>query len=109
MHNLLQEMGWEIVRLESVKFPGERSRFWFHEEVNDVLTTHGVTPNNHFTCITTVLTIKDTLSCVQTSVLPRKIVLFCEVVPFSFLQLFFLFSFVLSFIWTFYFHLMLFS
>ncbi|KAL6318143.1 hypothetical protein AAG906_035648 [Vitis piasezkii] len=40
MHDLLQEMGWEIVRQENVKYPGKRSRLWFHDEVNHVLTTN---------------------------------------------------------------------
>ncbi|KAM5551741.1 hypothetical protein ABKV19_026538 [Rosa sericea] len=38
MHDLLQETGWEIVREQSPKEPGKRSRLWSHEEINDVLT-----------------------------------------------------------------------
>ncbi|XP_024045031.1 disease resistance protein RUN1-like isoform X3 [Citrus sinensis] len=38
MHDLLQEMGREIVRQESVKNPGERSRLWHHEDIIEVLT-----------------------------------------------------------------------
>ncbi|XP_059455293.1 disease resistance protein RPV1-like [Corylus avellana] len=37
MHNLIQEMGREIVRQESLNEPGNRSRLWFHEDVRDVL------------------------------------------------------------------------
>ncbi|KAK7321389.1 hypothetical protein VNO77_31998 [Canavalia gladiata] len=37
MHTLIQEMGWEIVRQESTKYPGRRSRLCHHEEVYDVL------------------------------------------------------------------------
>ncbi|XP_059429094.1 disease resistance protein RPV1-like [Corylus avellana] len=37
MHDLLQDMGKEIVRQESPKRPGKRSRLWFHEDVRDVL------------------------------------------------------------------------
>ncbi|XP_044474598.1 disease resistance-like protein DSC1 [Mangifera indica] len=37
MHDLLQEMGWEIVRQESTKEPGKRSRLWYHEDVCSVL------------------------------------------------------------------------
>ncbi|XP_059455272.1 disease resistance protein RPV1-like [Corylus avellana] len=37
MHDLLQEMGREIVRQESPKEPGQRSRLWFHEDVSHVL------------------------------------------------------------------------
>ncbi|KAG7981220.1 hypothetical protein I3843_05G221800 [Carya illinoinensis] len=37
MHDLLQEMGREIVRQESPKEPGERSRLWFHKDVCHVL------------------------------------------------------------------------
>ncbi len=37
MHDMLQEVGREIVRHESLKEPGERSRLWFHKDVCDVL------------------------------------------------------------------------
>jgi hypothetical protein len=37
MHDLLQEMGREIVRQESPKEPGERNRLWFHEDVRYIL------------------------------------------------------------------------
>jgi hypothetical protein len=37
MHNLLRDMGREIVRLESPKDPGKRSRLWFYEDVRLVL------------------------------------------------------------------------
>ncbi|KAF5445708.1 hypothetical protein F2P56_034739 [Juglans regia] len=36
MHDLLQEMGKEIVRQESPKEAGKRSRLWFHEDVRHV-------------------------------------------------------------------------
>ncbi|XP_014519090.1 TMV resistance protein N isoform X1 [Vigna radiata var. radiata] len=36
MHDLIQEMGWEIVHQECVKDPGRRSRLWKHEEVHEV-------------------------------------------------------------------------
>ncbi|KAL2338798.1 hypothetical protein Fmac_013244 [Flemingia macrophylla] len=37
MHDLIQDMGREIVRKESPSNPGDRSRLWFHEEVHEVL------------------------------------------------------------------------
>ncbi|KAL3724356.1 hypothetical protein ACJRO7_029518 [Eucalyptus globulus] len=37
MHDLLQEMGREIVRQESPKIPGRRSRLWYHKDVLRVL------------------------------------------------------------------------
>ncbi|PRQ47568.1 putative TIR domain, P-loop containing nucleoside triphosphate hydrolase [Rosa chinensis] len=37
MHDLLQEMGWEIVRRESPNNPGKRSRLWSHEDIHTVL------------------------------------------------------------------------
>ncbi|XP_024197224.2 disease resistance protein RPV1-like [Rosa chinensis] len=37
MHDLLQEMGWEIVREESPDEPGKRSRLWSHKDINKVL------------------------------------------------------------------------
>ncbi|KAG7941827.1 hypothetical protein I3843_16G066400 [Carya illinoinensis] len=43
MHDLLQDMGREIVRQESPKEPGKRSRLWFHEDVRSVLEENTVT------------------------------------------------------------------
>ncbi|XP_024022089.1 disease resistance-like protein DSC1 [Morus notabilis] len=37
MHDLIQEMGWEIVRQQSIKDPGERSRLWIPHDVYNVL------------------------------------------------------------------------
>ncbi|KAG2667276.1 hypothetical protein I3760_15G106200 [Carya illinoinensis] len=37
MHDLVQAMGREIVREESPKEPGGRSRLWFHEDIHHVL------------------------------------------------------------------------
>ncbi|KAM5552055.1 hypothetical protein ABKV19_026758 [Rosa sericea] len=37
MHDLLQEMGWEIVSEQSPTEPGKRSRLWSHEDINTVL------------------------------------------------------------------------
>ncbi|KAJ4722982.1 Disease resistance protein (TIR-NBS-LRR class) family [Melia azedarach] len=38
MHELLQEMGKEIIRQESLDDPGKRSRLWNHEDIYEVLT-----------------------------------------------------------------------
>ncbi|KAL4588386.1 hypothetical protein LXL04_001270 [Taraxacum kok-saghyz] len=37
MHQLVKEMGREVVRMESPKDPGKRSRLWHHEDCVDVL------------------------------------------------------------------------
>nr|KYP42913.1 TMV resistance protein N [Cajanus cajan] len=37
LHDLLENMGKEIVRQESPKDPGKRSRLWFHEDIIQVL------------------------------------------------------------------------
>ncbi|XP_040998845.1 disease resistance protein RPP2B-like isoform X4 [Juglans microcarpa x Juglans regia] len=37
MHSLLQRLGWEIVRCEYPKQPGERSRLWRRDEILEVL------------------------------------------------------------------------
>ncbi|KAG7944050.1 hypothetical protein I3843_15G078200 [Carya illinoinensis] len=37
IHDLLQDMGREIVREESPKEPGGRSRLWYHEDIRHVL------------------------------------------------------------------------
>lgn len=42
MHNLLQRMGWEIVRQESIKEPGKRSRLWTAEDVFHILKKNTV-------------------------------------------------------------------
>ena len=41
IHDLLQEMGWEIVRKKS-EVPGKHSRLRAHEDINHVLTTNTV-------------------------------------------------------------------
>ncbi|XP_040364254.1 TMV resistance protein N isoform X2 [Rosa chinensis] len=38
MHDLLQEMGWEIVHRESPNEPGRWSRLWLLKDVEDVMT-----------------------------------------------------------------------
>ncbi|KAG2668021.1 hypothetical protein I3760_15G141100 [Carya illinoinensis] len=43
MHDLLEDMGKEIVRQESPKEPGKRSRLWFYEDVHKVLEKNKVT------------------------------------------------------------------
>ncbi|RHN38975.1 putative TIR domain, P-loop containing nucleoside triphosphate hydrolase [Medicago truncatula] len=43
MHDLIRDMGREIVRESSAKEPGKRSRLWFHEDVHDILTTNSGT------------------------------------------------------------------
>ncbi|XP_045832544.1 disease resistance protein RUN1-like isoform X3 [Trifolium pratense] len=40
MHDLIRDMGREIVRESSTKDPGKRSRLWFREDVHDILTKH---------------------------------------------------------------------
>ncbi|XP_024042908.1 disease resistance-like protein DSC1 [Citrus clementina] len=38
MHDLLRDMGREVVRKESINHPGERSRLWHHKDIYEVLT-----------------------------------------------------------------------
>ncbi|KAF5468766.1 hypothetical protein F2P56_012895 [Juglans regia] len=45
MHDLLQDMGREIVRKESPKEPGARSRLWFHDDIRHVLEENTGTNN----------------------------------------------------------------
>ncbi|GMY08048.1 TMV resistance protein N-like, partial [Fagus crenata] len=40
MHDLLEEMGRDIVRQECPKDPGKRSRLWLHEDIHNVLTNN---------------------------------------------------------------------
>ncbi|XP_070675951.1 TMV resistance protein N-like [Malus domestica] len=45
MHNLVEEVGKEVVRQQSPNDPGERSRLWFHDDVYRVLTENTGTKN----------------------------------------------------------------
>ncbi|XLS95332.1 hypothetical protein HN51_071340 [Arachis hypogaea] len=45
MHDLIQDMGREIVREDSPLEPGKRSRIWYHEDVIEVLTESTGTNN----------------------------------------------------------------
>ncbi|CAJ2635007.1 unnamed protein product [Trifolium pratense] len=40
MHDLIRDMGREIVRKSSTEEPGKRSRLWIHDDVDDVLTKY---------------------------------------------------------------------
>ncbi|XP_059451126.1 disease resistance protein RUN1-like [Corylus avellana] len=40
MHDLLRDMGREIVREEYPKMPGKRSRLWLHEDAFNILANH---------------------------------------------------------------------
>jgi hypothetical protein len=42
MHDLLRDMGREIVCKENPKKPGKRSRLWLHKDAFDILTNHKV-------------------------------------------------------------------
>jgi len=42
LHDLIEDMGKEIVRQESPKEPGKRSRLWFHEDIFHVLDENSV-------------------------------------------------------------------
>ena len=42
MHDLLQEMGQEIVRCESPEEPGHQSRLWLYEDVLHILKNNTV-------------------------------------------------------------------
>ncbi|RVW24144.1 hypothetical protein CK203_088745 [Vitis vinifera] len=45
MHDLVQQMGREIVRQECLKEPGNRSRIWDRNDVNSVLTRNTILDN----------------------------------------------------------------
>jgi hypothetical protein len=42
MHDMIRDMGREIVRKKSPNDLGKRSRLWFHEDVLNVLNKHMV-------------------------------------------------------------------
>lgn len=43
MHDLIQKMGWEIVRKENPEEPGKRSRLWLCKDIHPVLANNKVT------------------------------------------------------------------
>ncbi|XP_061356990.1 disease resistance protein Roq1-like [Gastrolobium bilobum] len=45
LHDLIEDMGKEIVRKESAKEPGKRSRLWFHEDIVQVFEDNTGTSN----------------------------------------------------------------
>ncbi|KAL9416940.1 hypothetical protein AB3S75_040013 [Citrus x aurantiifolia] len=47
MHDLLRDMGREIVRKESIDHLGKRSRLWYHKDICEVLKKNEVS-NNRF-------------------------------------------------------------
>ena len=51
MHDLLRDMGREIIREKSRKEPGERSRLWFCKDVLDVLSEQIVSTSFFFLSI----------------------------------------------------------
>ena len=42
MHDIIQEMGWEIVRQESIEDPGSRSRLWDADDIYEELKNNKV-------------------------------------------------------------------
>jgi len=51
LHDLVEDMGKEIVRQESRKEPGERSRLWSHDDIVRVLqknTVRLISMNNFY-------------------------------------------------------------
>jgi hypothetical protein len=48
MHDLIEDMGKEIVRQESVREPGKRSRLWFHEDIFQVIEENSVRQYTYF-------------------------------------------------------------
>ena len=37
MHDLLQEVGWQVIRKTSPKEPGKRSRLWEQKDISHIL------------------------------------------------------------------------
>lgn len=51
MHDLIEEMGKEIVRQEDMEEPGKRSRVWDHEDIIHIFkrnTVRWITLSFHF-------------------------------------------------------------
>jgi hypothetical protein len=46
LHDLIEDMGKEIVRQESPKEPGKRSRLWFQDDIVHVFKENTVSKTN---------------------------------------------------------------
>ena len=58
LHDLIQEMGWRIVRRESPQEPGRHSRLWFYKDVFHVLKENTVSRHKlREVCISIILAI----------------------------------------------------
>ncbi|KAH1151331.1 hypothetical protein AAZX31_16G122000 [Glycine max] len=51
LHNLIEDMGKEIVRRESPTEPWKRSRLWFHDDINQVLQENKGTSKIEIICM----------------------------------------------------------
>ncbi|KAI3803948.1 hypothetical protein L1987_32114 [Smallanthus sonchifolius] len=74
MHQLIQEMGQEVVRQESPKDPGKRSRLWHHQDSFNVLKENGVRSLERLVSldISGCMSLKD-ISCLPKSLVSFKI------------------------------------
>ncbi|KAM5557199.1 disease resistance protein RPV1 [Rosa sericea] len=86
MHDLLQEMGREIVRQESTKEPGKRSRLWSCEDVYDVLTQN--TATDAVECLMLDLSKSKVDLCIHTGAFARMTKLRLLIIYYSFTFIF---------------------
>ncbi|XP_024163034.1 disease resistance protein RPV1 isoform X2 [Rosa chinensis] len=82
MHDLLQEMGREIVRLESPSDPGKRSRLWSCDDVSRVLTQN--TGTDAVECLILDLSNSTVNLCIQTGAFIRMTKLRLLMIYYSF-------------------------
>ncbi|XP_044475721.1 disease resistance-like protein DSC1 [Mangifera indica] len=69
MHDLLQEMGWEIVRQESIQEPGKRSRLWYHKDVYSILEENKISNVIEGICLD--MSKQGEIICLERSVLAK--------------------------------------
>ncbi|PRQ59962.1 putative TIR domain, winged helix-turn-helix DNA-binding domain-containing protein [Rosa chinensis] len=86
MHDLLQGMGREIVRLESPREPGKRSRLWSYEDVNCVLTQNMAT--DAVECLVLDLSNSEVDLCINTGAFVRMKKLRLLIIYYSFYTIF---------------------
>ena len=70
LHDLIEDMGIEIVRQESIKEPGERSRLWRYDDIVHVLqenTVRLISMNNLLFLLTMALLFLDLITCTCSS------------------------------------------
>ncbi|WVZ22239.1 hypothetical protein V8G54_000783 [Vigna mungo] len=72
MHDLIQEMGQEIVRKECPEYPGKRSRLFKDEEIHEVLKKNKPQSKSRVFLASSLVTLPDTLKILYWKGFPQR-------------------------------------